>query len=328
MSSTDIAPEKLPPLQINILNQFASSQAAGHELRLQEPVESSHHLSSFDRFSLLPPELRLRIWETMLPGPRVLEICVPQKTWPIPRDHAYRESESEDEEDEATTWANMESTEGVGKIVGVDPPEFFCSASIPVILHVNLESRMLALQHYTLAFRSPCRQRPANIFINFDIDTLYFPEWVFDNDSVGDISPFENATLDSDRALVKHVAIDILRWFHAEGSRINGQINFSKWIGLKTLTWVSQKAWDDGRCITCEDRGRPEHLGEVGLLAHEDGKRFGVKETESYLKLRTEKLSKYLGEDWAAPKVKSMSLVRDGVEAYWPRASDLSSTER
>ena len=101
-------------------------------------------MSSFALFSLLPTELRLKIWNLNLPGPRI-----------VPIHYTYTSSDS-------TT-----PTPHDGFMVG-------CTsiAQIPANLHTNHESRREALRSYELSFKLQYSQ--AKAFFNPTIDVLYF----------------------------------------------------------------------------------------------------------------------------------------------------------
>ncbi|KAI5462225.1 hypothetical protein BGZ63DRAFT_413632 [Mariannaea sp. PMI_226] len=105
--------------------------------------------TTFPQFAVLPPELRLRIWSFLI-QPRVIIACCLQCDERLP--------ERRQELDERTH----------GK-------------ALPVLLHVNRETRYLALQHYELSFSWRISKllsdtpvsRPARVWFNFDMDTIY-----------------------------------------------------------------------------------------------------------------------------------------------------------
>ncbi|PMD36902.1 hypothetical protein L207DRAFT_569047 [Hyaloscypha variabilis F] len=81
--------------------------------------------TTFPLFTLLPPELRLKIWHLTLPAPRLVPLRYQSSTAPFtpstPKSHR-----------------------------GCTSP-----ALIPITLQINHESRSLALQHYSLSFGLP-----------------------------------------------------------------------------------------------------------------------------------------------------------------------------
>jgi len=245
--------------------------------------------SQFTIFPTLPAELRLKIWEFALPGPRVVEIKAP--------DCIFLEGDP---------------------IASLD---FTSACAVPTPLHVNSEAREVALQHYQLSFATGTF--PPRIYFCFERDTLYFPEWVFDDGSVPDIMPFVTAISSSERARIRSVAVDVDRWFgnnmdsDDEGDpifAINGQLKVEALEGLRELCWVMLEPLPDGRCSSCADKVRPKRLGEVGLEERVDEQydqfRNGLKkETDAYLG----KLARVLGERWRPPLVRVMALTRDGV---------------
>ncbi|RYP61721.1 hypothetical protein DL769_007583 [Monosporascus sp. CRB-8-3] len=89
----------------------------------------SRHHASFAQFPLLPAELRLRIWEYMLP-PRIVQVACVESSSSSPSSRRERRTRREG-------GARGERRE---------------QQQVPVLLHVNRETRALALSHYELAF--------------------------------------------------------------------------------------------------------------------------------------------------------------------------------
>jgi 2EXR family len=87
---------------------------------------------TFTLFPKLAVELRLRIWELALPGPRLVEM----RSDACPRDNSHR--------------------------------------STPSILHVCSESRAEALKWYTALPLGLASDPLRAVYVNFEIDTLYF----------------------------------------------------------------------------------------------------------------------------------------------------------
>ncbi|KAK2629510.1 hypothetical protein QTJ16_000330 [Diplocarpon rosae] len=99
-------------------------------------------------FSSLPAEIRLVVWKLAIPEPRILRMCIPRDKARVP-------------------WTYSTS-----------------SPSIPIILHINQESRTVGLSLFTLNFpfkRKQCRPppfRPAlSTYWNPTRDTLYLPDF-------------------------------------------------------------------------------------------------------------------------------------------------------
>ncbi|KAE9378781.1 hypothetical protein N431DRAFT_327530 [Stipitochalara longipes BDJ] len=90
-----------------------------------QPQTTSVPASTFPLFTLLPPELRLKIWHLTLPAPRLVSLHYQSSTAPI-------------------TSSTPKSHRGCTS-----------PAPIPITLQINHESRTLALQHYTLSFGLP-----------------------------------------------------------------------------------------------------------------------------------------------------------------------------
>ncbi|RYP08377.1 hypothetical protein DL764_001946 [Monosporascus ibericus] len=86
----------------------------------------SRHHASFAPFPSLPAELRLRVWEYML-APRIVQVTCVESSSPSPSSRRERREGG----------AQGERRE---------------QEQVPVLLHVNRETRALALSHYELAF--------------------------------------------------------------------------------------------------------------------------------------------------------------------------------
>ncbi|KAH8784373.1 hypothetical protein BGZ57DRAFT_925369 [Hyaloscypha finlandica] len=102
------------------------------------PVEEPPSLK-FTLFPKLPPELRNKIWEFALPGPRKITI----ETWDcvivhVKLQHRHRQQQNK--------------------------------SDIPVTLHVCRDSRAIALKHYSLAFSYRLLRA---VYFDFEIDTLH-----------------------------------------------------------------------------------------------------------------------------------------------------------
>jgi len=95
----------------------------------------------FTFFPKLDPLLRQRIWAYALPGPRVVNI---RRYWLPPKIHGY-----------------------------------LTTAAPPTTLHVNRESRSVALQHYTLSFCA--KFSPPQTYFNFATDTLFLDASVLED---------------------------------------------------------------------------------------------------------------------------------------------------
>ncbi|RYP89372.1 hypothetical protein DL770_004434 [Monosporascus sp. CRB-9-2] len=87
----------------------------------------SRHHASFAPFPSLPAELRLRVWEYML-APRIVQVtCV----------------------ESSSSSPSSRRGEGIRREGGAQGEQ---QQQVPVLLHVNRETRALALSHYELAF--------------------------------------------------------------------------------------------------------------------------------------------------------------------------------
>lgn len=135
-SDIDKIPPPSPPPPSTYANQEHVFQLA-HRPRLRLRLTPKASLRTPSKFSALPLELRIMIWDSYLAHSRVVWIRWNSKT----KKHTGRDMEH---------------------------PHFH----IPPILHVNRESRSYGLQYYTLAFApSPDKSR---IYFNYEWDWAYF----------------------------------------------------------------------------------------------------------------------------------------------------------
>ncbi|KAK7415823.1 hypothetical protein QQX98_005605 [Neonectria punicea] len=139
-------------------------------------------LTAFPQFVMLPPELRLRIWSCLI-QPRIIIACCLQCDERLPQRRQELDSRTH------------------------------CDAA-PVLLHVNRESRYLALQHYELSFSWRISKllsdtpvsRPARVWFNFALDTIYLRGELEAYDSYGFNSPMVYFMRREDTRRVRHVA--------------------------------------------------------------------------------------------------------------------------
>ncbi|KAH6604264.1 hypothetical protein Trco_007710 [Trichoderma cornu-damae] len=113
---------------------------------------AKQRLDSFYSFAKLPTELRLKIWELSLPGPRLVSIQCGSSSASLPEPVAL-----------ASNAASSSNGAGTGCT---------SSAPIPVNLHVCAESRFEALQIYRPSFGfTRC---PGQVLFNPEVDIMYF----------------------------------------------------------------------------------------------------------------------------------------------------------
>lgn len=105
-------------------------------------MESNQPLQTFTLFPLLPTELRLKIWNLTIPGPRT--VTIHYKTRPLKKHQGNAFPSSR--------W------------ISPDPN--------PLPLQICHESRTIALKSYTAAFGS--HACPRKIYFDFERDTLSF----------------------------------------------------------------------------------------------------------------------------------------------------------
>ncbi|KAF4462538.1 hypothetical protein FALBO_10646 [Fusarium albosuccineum] len=143
---------------------------------------SSSSLTAFPQFAQLPPELRLKIWSCLI-QPRIIVVCCLQ-----------RDERLDERRHELNSRSHGRAT--------------------PVLLHINRESRYLALQHYELAFSWRISKllsdtpvsAPAQVWFNFAIDAVYLSGELEAYDSYGFNSPMVYFLKREDTRRVRHVA--------------------------------------------------------------------------------------------------------------------------
>lgn len=156
--------------------------------------------ATFPLFPALPAELRLKIWECLLQPRIVIAACFDAADEPRKRAQLARRP---------------------------------CLRPVPVLLHINAETRRLALTHYELAFpwRIPAmlatpRARPARTYFNFAADTLLL---------LGELEPYDRSNINApmvyflarpDAARVGSVAVafEELRLGEVESEQIFGTL--------------------------------------------------------------------------------------------------------
>ncbi|KAK7751266.1 hypothetical protein SLS62_006811 [Diatrype stigma] len=110
--------------------------------------------SSFTKFKELPPELRIKIWQQAMPGPRIIIVESPfTKTW------NQMSRSLEDSLSRASTKDILEAT-------------WRTRTKTPTLLHVSAESRHEALKRYQPSLGVGTAQ--PRIYIDFRRDTPFF----------------------------------------------------------------------------------------------------------------------------------------------------------
>jgi hypothetical protein len=174
MSSSDIEEEQSPNprfwLEFRTFDDGLSSSA------------NESTLTAFPQFAMLPPELRLRIWSCLI-QPRIVIACCMQCDERLPQRREELDSRTH-------------------------------GRPVPVLLHINRESRYLALEHYELSFSWRISKllsdtpvsRPARVWFNFALDTMYLRGELEAYDSYGFNSPMVYFMRREDTRRVRHVA--------------------------------------------------------------------------------------------------------------------------
>jgi hypothetical protein len=147
-------------------------------------ARASNKQPSFPKFPKLPPELRNTIWEMMLPPPRVIRILA---HW---------------EENTSQPGAQLKAED----------------ASVPVVLHVNKESRGSAERFYTLTFWNQLQRGP--IYFDFNRDTMFLPREADLNYFTTNISMDPEITIEDSvryvaygQEIVDTQLLKVFRWF-------------------------------------------------------------------------------------------------------------------
>jgi hypothetical protein len=243
-------------------------------------------LIEFTLFPKLPKELRIKIWQFAARESRIVEVCQLQ-------DPKYISRSSDDDDDD---WVTTNSA------------PFYSPTALPVILRINQESRVIALENYTLSF--PNSTHSAQIYHNSSVDILYFPAWCFQYS----IGHFERAIPASIKDTICRIAIDNLVWYSGwEDGTINNQIQIDGFRNLAELLLVTREP-DEAGCGCCHEfdgpeRGVPTFMefeerdeGEKGYFER------GVKDCVAEFERIKE------GDaGWKAPEVRFVQIMRDGV---------------
>ncbi|KAI2784651.1 hypothetical protein F4815DRAFT_130778 [Daldinia loculata] len=128
---------------LNLIDSTMEGTLSRVSNKLQSPT-------TFSKFNELPPELRIKIWQHAMPGPRTVVVKSPyagQKQTPRSLEEAVLDSYSQGE-----TW--------------------YSTTQIPALLHVNAEARYEALKHYKLSLGVGNIQ--PRVYVDFNRDTLFF----------------------------------------------------------------------------------------------------------------------------------------------------------
>lgn len=242
-------------------------------------------LTRFTLFSKLPRELRIKIWQFAAREPRIVEVCQLQRAQHISQGIG-------DDDDFELTYSKA----------------FYSPGTIPAILHINRESRLIALEHYTLSF--PHGAHPAKIYYNPSVDMLYFPGWSFEYP----IAPFVDSAPPEVKDSIRRIAIDNLLWLSGwEDGTIENQTKINGFMNLEEFLLVTRELDDSGRNFRREFvdlyKGVPEFEGYPdGSLNSEVES--GVRDCRADFERIT-----ILDPEWRIPKVRFVRLKRDGVLA-------------
>ncbi|KAI0533946.1 hypothetical protein GGR58DRAFT_83947 [Xylaria digitata] len=151
------------------------------------PSLKSHGATSFPKFRELPAELRIKIWQFVMPEARTVIVKSPYTRENTP------------------TSLDVVLPQGLKNEV-----TWHSTAQIPALLHVNAEARHEALMHYSLSLGVGVAQ--PRVYIDFNRDTLFFG----DAELTPECSSLWTKTNDLDKvrrlAVVPEGAWRALRW--------------------------------------------------------------------------------------------------------------------
>ena len=247
-------------------------------------VDGVPPLTQFTLFPNLPKELRIRVWQLAAREPRVVEIC-----WVREAQDRFR-----------GIW---------DEFTPPNPPVFYSPTPIPFVLHINRESRGIALENYALSF--PQESRPAQIYYSPSVDILYFPGW-----SSIHICPFKEATTPEAKDSIRRIAIDNLIWItgweNRQGSIENG-IKIAGFGNLEEFLLVTRERHDTGRPFRREFMNSQKGLPKFEEYADDD--RNVQFDLEGELKdcIAEFERIKVLDSAWKMPEIRYLRLKRDGV---------------
>jgi len=119
---------------------------------LAPPTTSTNDTETkFSSFRKLPTELRLKIWGYAIPATRIVKVVKNENPSKI------------------TIFQDPD-----GMHSGRCSRSYVILSVTPAVLHICHESRVLALQHYALAFHKMLDDRP--IYLNFETDVFHFED--------------------------------------------------------------------------------------------------------------------------------------------------------
>jgi hypothetical protein len=220
--------------------------------------------TTFHRFSQLPFELRVMVWDLCFPSTRIIEITYPP--FPLP----YLRSRT--------------------------PP--------PVLLHVNQESRAMALSRYSLLKLNPVGSLGAEEYIPIDyrVDTLFINLFVdhYPQDLDGWMGALEDNPEERDK--IRRLAFR----FHRNFGEVGWPENYMCYWWLRDFSlldlWIVVLGDDDG------SKG-----GTVKLLDADKGMARSVVRCIRKEGVEQARAS-FFGSGWVAPKVKACKIIRVGVK--------------
>lgn len=254
--------------------------------------------SEFTLFPNLPKEIRLEIWRLASKEPRIVEIC--QFSPHLIEEQIPEEEEGEEDDDDDDSYP-------IEYYGSKNRNPFYSTAALPTILHVNQESRTIALDHYQLSFANV--GNPATIYWNPAVDILYFPIWCWSYN----ITSFERATTKEVRDSIQYVAIDNLVWYcdWDEGT-INNQIQINEYGNLKEFYIVGRHFNTEPGDFTPQFDGTEPEVGKVEFVVSDEDAEFYAGNARNDVQAAFEAVKKQ-DPKWKMPKFKIIQAKRNGV---------------
>ncbi|KAG4027367.1 hypothetical protein MFRU_030g00040 [Monilinia fructicola] len=138
-------------------------------------------------------------------------------------------------------------------------------SKVPSLLHTNRESRSFAQRFYQLAF--PTKTYPANIWIRFDKDCVYFTDWLagcntktwFEHVNIGPLGKKKGTGIQDlksiQRVAVNSVYFDIPRQTAPE----------RRWYFLKSITPIQERFHSLKKLYIVVEDINPYQTGEIGF---------------------------------------------------------------
>jgi hypothetical protein len=203
---------------------------------------ASANESTFPLFSMLPSELRIKIWHFAACSPLVVQISCKSRdivTYEKNRDlcMASIANLKDGPQKHAVRQSALELTRQFNRL------EWFSRPQPPAVLSVNRESRYEAskftcssLQPYMRAFYNTHHGQLPAVLFRYDIDILYLNEFLLSNRATDNFALSNNRSVAGNLSRIEHLAMDF-KWYHG-GPANRASILKRLFPALKTLLVV------------------------------------------------------------------------------------------